>query len=252
MSKKNKRSNNSTYVGRLNFKEVKNDIDLEIDISENLYKKFCDDYLEKDLNKIKSNELKKIYEDGIELLNSYYITEVENTINNFIFQIQFITIKINSVIENRQNQELMKRNRELNNNLNQMIKRAEKLEKNVEEEKEQMKHVKNDIKGIITTILAIVLAFSIIPTAITAIQKIDTNYILPFMASIILFGMFMVIFIYSIYQDKLKKSTWAIFIISIIIGVLLWISSIYGNTKLNKNEIDVEENREDKVKIEKN
>ena len=44
MSKKNKRSNNSTYVGRLNFKEVKNDIDLEIDISENLYKKFCDDY----------------------------------------------------------------------------------------------------------------------------------------------------------------------------------------------------------------
>lgn len=114
---------------------------------------------------------------------------------------------------------------------------AKKLENDAKTRTKEIKHVKNDIKNIITTILAIVLAFSIIPTAITGIQKVDTNYILPFMASIIIFGMFMfmVIFIYSIYQDKLKISIWSIFGVSIIICIGLWIFAIKGIDISNKN-----------------
>lgn len=237
MSKQNKNKNNSMNVGHLNFSKLEKDISTEENVSESVYKKFCEVYLEKDFEKIKSSELKKIYEDGIELLNNFYITNKDKEISNTIFQIQFITIKINSVIEKRQNQELMRRNRELNNNLSEMINRAEKLEKDANYEKEEIKHMKNDIKSIITTILAIVLAFSIIPTAISAMENINANYILPFVSSIILFGMLMTIFIYSIYQDKIKLITWFISGIMIMICILLWINTIFGFIKINNDKI---------------
>lgn len=226
MSKNNK-SSNLNKVSHLNYAKIEQDKKVKEDNTESVYKKFCDEYLEEDFEKIKSANLKKIYEDGIELLNNFYITNKTEKVNSFILEIQFITTKINSVIEKRQNKELMKRNKELNKNLSETISRAEKLEKDANDEKIEIKHMKNDIKSIITTILAIVLAFSIIPTAITAITKMNTNYILPFMSSIILFAMFMVIFIYSIYQDRIKTSTWVIFGISIIVCITLWVNAIY-------------------------
>lgn len=226
MSKNNK-SSNLNKVSHLNYAKIEQDKKVKEDNTESVYKKFCDEYLEEDFEKIKSANLKKIYEDGIELLNNFYITNKTEKVNSFILEIQFITTKINSVIEKRQNKELMKRNKELNKNLSETISRAEKLEKDANDEKIEIKHMKNDIKSIITTILAIVLAFSIIPTAITAITKMNTNYILPFMSSIILFAMFMVIFIYSIYQDRIKTSTWVIFGISIIVCLTLWVNAIY-------------------------
>ena len=226
MSKNNK-SSNLNKVSHLNYAKIEQDKKVKEDNTESVYKKFCDEYLEEDFEKIKSANLKKIYEDGIELLNNFYITNKTEKVNSFILEIQFITTKINSVIEKRQNKELMKRNKELNKNLSETISRAEKLEKDANDEKIEIKHMKNDIKSIITTILAIVLAFSIIPTAITAITKMNTNYILPFMSSIILFAMFMVIFIYSIYQDRIKTCTWVIFGISIIVCLTLWVNAIY-------------------------
>ena len=198
-------------------------------VSDNTYKKFCQDYLQKDFSKVKSEELKKIHEDWIELLNTYYITKPKGSINKSIFQIQFITIKISSIIENRRNQELirqnkelMKRNQETSNKVLKTIEKAEKLEEKVEEEKEELKHVKNDIKSITTTIISIVLAISIIPTAITGIEKISPNYILPFFWSIITFGIIVIAFVYTIYQDKLKKMTWVMIVTAIVLCIFFW------------------------------
>ncbi|MCI9063285.1 MAG: hypothetical protein HFJ17_01595 [Clostridia bacterium] len=221
MSKRNK-DLNLLDVSQIKITILEDDINSKENISNNLYKKFCDDYLQKDFEKIKSRELKKIYEDGIELLNTYYITNAKRKINEFIFQIQFITIKINSVIENRQNRELIKRNEELSVKLYKTIETAEKLEKNIEEEREKLKHVKNDMKSITTTIISIILAISIIPTTVAGIEKISPDYILPFLSSVVLFGIIMISFVYTIYQDKLKKTTWIMIVTAIILCIFFW------------------------------
>lgn len=124
---------------------------------------------------------------------------------------------------------------ELNDKLSRTIHNTKNIEKDAKARTQEIKHIRNDIKSIITTILAIVLTFSIIPTAITAVTNMDANYIIPFIASIAVFGMIMVVFIYSIYQDKLNTSTWVILVISIVICIILWICSIYRFNDISKN-----------------
>ena len=219
-------------IGKI-FKENK-DMQKDINIIEDC-KTFCEKYGKEDLENIDIYNLKLICNLGNGLLNNYFITkDTEKNDITTILQLEYIIMNARYILNLKQIENTRQSTVEFNEKLNKIINRAEKLEKDTTEEKREIKHMKNDIKSIITTILAIVLAFSIIPTAITAVTKIDTNYILPFMSSIIIFGMFMVIFIYSIYQDKLKISTWIIFSISIIICIGLWISSIFGFTKIEK------------------
>ncbi len=239
-----KNRNKQIKVSHFNLPKIEEDSNKNYDISENMYRNFCNKYLEADLNKIKSEKLKTIYEDGIELLNSFYITNKDEKINNFILEIQFITMKINSVIEKRRNQEFIKRNQELNKNLLETIKKAENLEQSANDEKEEVKHIKDDMKSITTTIISIVLAVSIIPTAIVGLEKVSADYILPFISTIILFGMVMIVFVYSIYQDKIKISTWIILGFTMSITVIMWTFSIIPTIKINKdintNEIETE------------
>lgn len=90
--------------------------------------------------------------------------------------------------------------------------------------KRDIKDFQGDLKTIITTILGIVLAISIIPTAIVGIEKVSANFILPFIATIMLFGMIMIVFIYSIYQSKVKCSTIIIIFLFSVLTALLWFS----------------------------
>ena len=219
-------------LDREKIKETAEENQKDINIIEDC-KTFCEKYGKEDLENIDIYNLKLICNLGNGLLNNYFITkDTEKNDITTILQLEYIIMNARYILNLKQIENTRQSTVEFNEKLNKIINRAEKLEKDTTEEKREIKHMKNDIKSIITTILAIVLAFSIIPTAITAVTKIDTNYILPFMSSIIIFGMFMVI--YSIYQDKLKISTWIIFSISIIICIGLWISSIFGFTKIEK------------------
>lgn len=89
----------------------------------------------------------------------------------------------------------------------------------------ELEDVKTEQKTMITTILGIVLAISIIPTAITGIEHINPSYILPFLSTIVLFGMIMIAFIYSIYQKELKVSTIVILVLFMVVTVILWLST---------------------------
>lgn len=192
-------------------------------------KKFCENYSNKDLKKYSKFNLKKICDEGSGLLDTYFITkENKQESSEFIIQLEYIIMSANYILISKQMENTRQKTIEFNEKLNKTMRNAQKLEEDAELRTKEIKNMKNDIKSIITTILAIVLAFSIIPTAITAVTKMNTNYILPFMSSIILFAMFMVIFIYSIYQDKIKTSTWVIFGIAIIVCLILWINAIYN------------------------
>lgn len=224
----------------LNIQMINSNRNTEIEQMRMMCEKYCNDNTGKNFEIIKTKELKKVYEDGMELLNTYYIMDNKENIINLILQIQFITSQIKYIMENRQIKDLIIKNNELNKDLSNTIKKAEILEENANKEKEEITEIRKEVKTIITTIISIVLAISIIPTAIAGIEKVDSNYILPFLSSVILFGVIMIMFVYSIYENKFKVSTWIIFSIVIIVTLFLWLSSIFNIIDINKYETIVE------------
>ena len=235
---KKERLKNIINLDRDKIKETTQKNKKEINILEDC-KKFCKKYGNKDFKIYSIYSLKNICDEGSGLLNNYFIAEKTKTIDvTTIMQLEYIITNATYTLNLKQIENTRQKTVEFNEKLNKTIHRAEKLEKDAKNRTKEIKHVKNDIKGIITTILAIVLAFSIIPTAISAIEKMDANYVLPFVASIIVFGMFMAIFIYTIYQDKIKWITWFIFGMSIIICILLWVNTVFGFIKINNEKLE--------------
>ena len=140
----------------------------------------------------------------------------------------------------------------MNKQLKENIKEAQELRKESDNKNKEIEHIKNDMKSITTTIISIILAVSIIPAAIIGIEKIDSEYILPFVSTVILFGMVMITFVYSIYQDKIKVSTWTILIAMLIFTIVLWINSVNPIIKINKDsgvteDITVENNQQEEL-----
>ena len=248
MSKNKKKSNiakRTTYIINIDREKISKTVQenkKNINIIEDC-KKFCEKYGNKDFKRYSVYNLKNICNEGSGLLDTYFITKENNKEHeSFIIQLEYIIMSANYALVSKQMDNTRQKTVEFNEKLNKTMHNAEMIEKDAKERTKEIKHIKSDIKSIVTTILAIVLAFSIIPTAITAITKIDVNYIVPFMASIVLFGMIMVIFIYSIYQDKLKISTWIIFILTIFICVVLWIAAIYKFYDIGSNFEKVNDN----------
>lgn len=193
------------------------------------YKKFCDKYTRENFEKYKVKNLKYIYEIGNGLLNQYFITKNDTCDNNILIQLNYIISNVMYNINIKQVNSANQKNQALSKKLENIIKKAQTIEKDADKKNNEINHVKNDIKSIMTTIISIILTISIIPTAITGIQYISPNYILPFLSSVILFGIIMIMFIYSIYQDKLKISTWIILFIAFVICIVFWYSSFLVN-----------------------
>lgn len=231
MSKNNKEYNKERLKDIINLdrekiKHTTENNEKEINILEGC-EKFCDKYKNENFTTYDIEKIREICDEGNELLDNYFIFGKFEIIDSpIIAQLQHIitnaicTLNIKQMENSRE--EAVKINTELNNN--------------IKEKAKEIKEIKDDVKSIITTVLAIVLAFSIIPTALEAVDKIDVNYVMPFILSIIVFAMFMTMFIYTIYQNKIKWISWAIFIISIIICVLLWVNTIYGFIKIDKEQ----------------
>lgn len=205
---------------KLNIKSIEKDKKTSISQQQLEYEEFVNRYINKEFSEYRICDLEKIHEIGKELLNQYFITGEYRSEADILAQLQYIIGETTYNLNVKQASELNADNKKLN----------EKLQDSIGE----IEHIKNDIKSMTTTIISIVLAISIIPTAITGIEKISPNYILPFLTSIIVFGIIMIIFVYSIYQDKIKTSTKVILGITIAMCLLFW--GISFNIDLNPRE----------------
>lgn len=240
MSRKNKgnRTNNVSHstIILIDKDKISKDIkDNESSNENDEYKEFCNQYIDVDFSQNKVEELKKVYEIGNGLLNQYFITGNIICDNSTIIQIQYIVNAIMYQINMKQAYDLNEKNKSLNRELRGNVNEAKKIRKESQKITAEIKHVKNDVKSIITTIISIILTISIIPTAITAMDKIDVNYVLPFLSTIILFGMIMIVFVYSIYQNKIKPLTWCILIITLMLTIIFWIISFNRNIVSSNN-----------------
>ncbi len=154
------------------------------------------------------------------LINDCHITSEFRTskYENFAllcYEYQRLLLKFESyqIKENLENEKI-----KLNEDIN-------KANDKVKETYEELENLEKDQKSLIATILGIVLAISIIPTAIAGIEHISPSYVLPFLSTIVLFGMIMIAFVYSIYQRKLEWSTVIILMLFIVLTGTLWLSS---------------------------
>lgn len=241
MSKKKKHSNNNNNnkvsFSNINIDKILNEIlKTSKNDKSNEYEEFCNKYIDENFEHYDVATLNNIYDIGNGLLYQYFVTEDKNCDNEIVKKMQYVINEITYIITTKQFDKLKLQNEELDISLTQTIERAEQLNNNSEKIAQEVIDIKKDMKSITTTIISIILAISIIPTAIAGIEKISANYILPFLSSIILFGIIMITFIYSIYQDKLKKSTWAILILTTILTEILWIVSIINVVNIEKVE----------------
>lgn len=255
MSSNNK--NNIEEVSHLNINitEIKQEV-AQDKISEKEYKRFCKKYTGINFANYKVRDLKHICDMGNGLLDQYFIvSEKDKNIfedKNIIIKLQHIVNLMVYTIMNKENQELYVQNKSLNKQLKENIKEAQELRKESDNKNKEIEHIKNDMKSITTTIISIILAVSIIPAAIIGIEKINPEYILSFVSTVILFGMVMITFVYSIYQDKIKVSTWIILISMLIFTIVLWINNVNPIVKINKDsdvteDITVENNQQEEL-----
>lgn len=244
------RTKNIINLDRKKIEQVAKNNQKNINILEDC-EKFCKKYGNNDLKVFNIYNLKNICDEGNGLLNNYFIAENKNKIDSkTILQLEYIIMNANYILHVKQMENTRQSTVELREKLNKTMHRANKLEKDAEYRTKELKKVKNDIKSIMTTIISIILAISIIPTAIAGIEKISGNYVLPFLSSIILFGIIMITFVYSIYQDKLKISTWIILITSIIICILFWYNSFKIDINMNKEYNNItEENKNNQIEL---
>ena len=235
MSRKNKEnslnnvSNSTIYI--IDREKINKVISENKKNNDDEYKLFCNKYIATEFSTHKIEDLKKIYDIGNGLLNQYFIAG--NTIcdSEIIIQLQHINSKILYQINIKQAYYANEQNKQLSKKLRKNIDYVEQLKRELKKQTEETKYIKNDIKSIITTIISIILTISIIPTAIVGIGTIDPNYILPFISSIIFFGMIMIIFVYSIYQNKIKASTKVIVVTLLLISIIFWVLSFNVNIK---------------------
>ena len=82
--------------------------------------------------------------------------------------------------------------------------------------------IEDSLKTLMATIIGLFLTFTLIPTAITGIDRINGRYILPFVATLVLFGIIMILFIYIVNKVKINGITWGVLLIALTITVILW------------------------------
>lgn len=189
----------------------KRDIPDVIDTKE--YHEFLDRYNTFSISKYSIDILMMIYDNGIQLLNQYYIQCNNRQCDiNLITKFQFVLGAVNHAINVEHHNELQKR-----------IEETKKLNSDMRSAKSQMRNIQKILKEITTTIISIILAVSIIPTAVAGIQNIDGRYILPFISSISLIGMSSILYIYLIHNVKINKAAIIVYIVSLAVTIALWL-----------------------------
>lgn len=239
-NKKQRLKNIQAEKDKINVQQIKADISIAKN-EDNAYQEFCSQYTGYNFKIYNVEKLRNIYEIGNGLLEQYFIVEDKKCNESILIQLQYILSQITYCIFEKQSEELKRQNLSLNKSLNKATSNAEKLQKEAKNTTQQVKEVKEEQKNIIVTIISIVLTISIIPTAIAGIQNINGNYVLPFLSSIVLFGIIMISFVYTIYSERFKKRMIVFLTISIIITGLLWYMSFNFDICLTpKNDTDNE------------
>lgn len=190
------------------IKELQHNVDIQLEILQ--------DRLNQDIL-VDLEDISRILEDTKSIIYDCYSTPGFNTniYRNFSvlsFEFQRLSLKFETANAEEKIQEL-------DNKTNKFDEKIEDFE--------------NDLKNHLGTLVGLFLTFTLIPTAITGITMINGKFILPFVGTLILFGMLMVIFIYVLNHVKINKTACFIIAIMICIVLILWYIACFSNNDIS-------------------
>lgn len=200
---------------RINTQKIKNISEYDVPKDNTRYNEFCNKILNDDLSKKTIKELETLIDSGNGLLTEYYLLDSNNVSQDIISKMQYALSTVIYTM-NKMTTEKIDRQQKVQASM------TKKTQIDIKNANRDNKNLKSQIESIIGTIFAIIFSVSIPTAAIAGITLIDPRFILPFVATLILFGMIIIIFILSIYNVKIRKMPMRIFITTIIITVLLW------------------------------
>lgn len=248
-NKTNKEKNNKE-CNKLNVQKV--NIDIDKDKDKDVYSEITKDFDQySDIDDLKQYDidfLTQLYNNIIYSLNSFHNNNNAADIMNYnrIMKLHFTCNNIIFVIESKKYEdnniksELMQKKIEDNISLNKKIK------KEMIKTKLGLKKIERQVSSVLATIISFVLSISIISSAIIGIEHINSNYILPYVSTLIFFGMIMILFIFSIYKNKIKFRSWFFIVITCIVSILLWVYSINSVVNISNQNL---KNEDDNVEI---
>lgn len=203
----NKNNNNKVSQSKINVGDIVKEIDTKI------YSDFLDEYSKVSLSKFPIETLMIIYENGIQLLNDYYIQCQSFTCDpGLTARFQYILGLINHNI-----------NMKNYNEVNARVEETRKLNNDMHSTKGKLKNIQKTMKEITTTMISIILAISVIPTALGVVQYLKPEFVLPTITTIIFFGMTMILFVYLIYQIRVNWKVLLIYFGVLVISIILWL-----------------------------
>lgn len=193
------------------IKELQHNVDMQLEILQ--------DRLNQDIL-VDLEDINKILEDTKSIIYDCYSTPDFNTniYRNFgvlSFEYQRLALKFETANAEGEIQVL-------NNKTNEF--------------EEKIENYENDLKNHLGTLVGLFLTFTLIPTAITGITMINGKFILPFVGTLILFGMLMIVFIYVLNHAKINKNACYIITIMTCIVLVLWYIACFSNNDISFQE----------------
>lgn len=201
---------------KLNTQKIKNISKYSVPKDTTRYNEFCNKVLNEDLSKKNLKELETLFESGNGLLNEYYLLDSNNVSQEIISKMQYALSTL-IYIMNKTNTEKLDEQLKIQASMNK------KMKSDVKNANRANKGLKRQMEGIIGTIFAIIFSITIPTAAISGITLINPRFILPFVATIILLEMIIIIFISMIYNVKIRKAPMKILIATIVITIILWL-----------------------------
>lgn len=165
-------------------------------------------------------DIKIVLKDVESIIEECYSTPCfkPNMYKNFsilVFEYQRLSIRLESAVVEEKIEEL-----------NQKTEILEKKTLNFE----------GSLKEILGTLVGIFLTFTLLPAAITGIAMIDGRFIIPFVATLILFGVIMITFIYVINHVEINKNVkWIIGLLTALV-IFLWYVACFSNFDISQKE----------------
>lgn len=178
------------------------------------------------------DDLIRYASDTLELLNSNYTNtkEIPNSLSNSNYKITRILLSCynmkNIINANQLNWQVDKKIEDFRREID-----GYKLEISADISKE-VNAMKDTLNGMWGNVLSVILSFSIVTAAITAIEKIDKEYIILFLMLIIWLGMTLLVFFCNlfhngIFERKVSKITYIVYTAFTVLVVFLTLYSYY-------------------------
>ena len=161
-----------------------------------------------------------VLKDVESLIDECYLTSCFKSLmyekfSNLVFEYQRLSIRLESAVIEEKIEELD--------------------QKTITLEKKTL-NFEGSLKEILGTLVGIFLTFTLLPAAITGITMIDGRFIIPFVATLILFGIIMITFIYVINHVEINKNVkWIIRLLTTLV-IFLWCVACFSNFDISIKE----------------